>query len=248
MDGFSYNNIFDTKGIEYLAIIAFFAILIPFWINLNKPVKVTKSFQKRLGALSSRMLKIPQGLFFSENHTWSYLERSGIAKVGLDDMLLHITGEIKFKTLKEQGEEIRKGDLLAEIEQNGKLLRIFSPVSGEILDANPVLTNNPGLLNEDPYRKGWMYEIRPVNWVDETSSYYIAKEAVIWIEKELEMFKAFLSISTGNLTPAASNIILQDGGELRDNILSELPDEIWQQFQEDFLCNTDPGAKHRELV
>ncbi len=48
MDGFSYNNIFETKGIEYLVIIAFFLILIPFWIKLNKKVKTTEHVQKTL--------------------------------------------------------------------------------------------------------------------------------------------------------------------------------------------------------
>ena len=48
MDGFTYNNIFDTKGIEYLVIIAFFAILILFWIALNKQIKIRKRIQKTL--------------------------------------------------------------------------------------------------------------------------------------------------------------------------------------------------------
>ena len=46
MDGFSYNNIFETKGIEYLVVIAFFALLIPFWITLNKQAKITGQIQK----------------------------------------------------------------------------------------------------------------------------------------------------------------------------------------------------------
>ena len=247
MDGFSYNNIFETKGIEYLAIIAFFAILIPFWIKLNKQVKITKQIQKTLGSLTASAIRIPQGLLFSENHTWTHLERSGVAKVGLDDLLMHITGEVKFNTLKIQGEKISKGDLLAEIDQKGKHLRIFSPISGDIIDKNPVLTDNPELINEDPYQKGWMYKIKPTNWIDDTNSYYLAGEATNWIEKELAMFKDFLVISMGKLTPSSTNLILQDGGELRDHILSDLPEEVWQQFQEDFLNNTNPGAKHRDL-
>jgi glycine cleavage system H protein len=248
MDGFTYNNIFDTKGIEYLVIITFFAILIIFWITLNKQVQIRKRIQKTLGAITANALKIPQGIFYSENHTWTHLGRSGLAKVGLDDLLMHITGEVKFNNLRSQGEKINKGDLLAEINQKGKILRIFSPVSGDIVDTNPVLTSNPELLNEDPYQKGWMYEIKPTNWIGDTESYYLAGEATAWIEKELEMFKDFLAISIEKLTPASPNLILQDGGEVTDHVLSELPDEVWQQFQEDFLSNTDTGTKHRKLV
>ena len=44
MDGFSYYNIFDTKGIEYLVVIAFLLLLIPFWLALNKQVKIKTEF------------------------------------------------------------------------------------------------------------------------------------------------------------------------------------------------------------
>ena len=47
MEGFSYNNIFETKGIEYLAIIAFFVLLIPFWILLNRQAKNKRQLQSR---------------------------------------------------------------------------------------------------------------------------------------------------------------------------------------------------------
>lgn len=245
MDGFSYNNIFETKGIEYIAILAFFALLIPFWILLNKRAAIARQIRKSIGVLTSAALRIPQGLYYSENHTWSHLEKSGVAKVGLDDLLLHITGEVKFKSIKKEGEMINKGDLLAEIDQNGKTLQILSPLSGEIVDTNPVLTEDPGVLNEDPYQKGWMYAIRPSGWVTETSDYYVAEEATTWIEKELAMFKDFLSISSWNRTAENALPILQDGGELRDHTLSELPSEVWQNFQEDFLSQTDRGTKHR---
>ncbi len=53
---------------------------------------------------------------------------------------------VSFSQLKKPGENIKKGDLLAEIEHQGKTLRIFSPVSGEILAMNPLLTENPELV------------------------------------------------------------------------------------------------------
>jgi len=234
MEGFSYLNIFETKGIEYLVILAFFAILIPFWIVLNKQVKITRQIQKILGTLSANRLNIPQGLFYSPYHTWAHLERSGAAKVGLDDLLCHLTGEMKFNPLKQQGELINKGDLMGEIVQNGKLLKVFSPISGEILDINSILTTNPGSL-EDPCGKGWIYKIKPNNWIAETSSYHLAEGATNWSKTELDRFKDFLAVSMQKHSPQYASIVLQDGGELRDNVLSELPDEIWTDFQKDFL-------------
>jgi len=157
MDGFSYYNIFDTKGIEYLVIIAFLLLLIPFWLALNRQVKIREQIRKALGVLSASILKVPQGIFYSKNHTWAYLEKSGTAKVGLDDLLLHITGEVSLRQLKTPGENISKGELLAEVDQNGKSLQIFSPISGTVLNSNPVINENHELLNEDPLGKGRIY-------------------------------------------------------------------------------------------
>jgi glycine cleavage system H protein len=235
MDGFNYNNIFETKGIEYLVVIAFLVLLIPFWLLLTKKVSLSASFQKVLGILTAKTLKIPQGVLFCNNHTWAHMGMSGIAHIGLDDLLMHITGEVKFSNLKNPGEKINKGDLLAEMDHHGKKLRIFSPVSGEITDTNPVLTENPELLGEDPYDKGWMYRVKPSQWMAETKTYYLAEDATRWLGKELERFRDFLSRSADPGSPESARLVLQDGGELRDHILPDLPAEVWRSFQQDFL-------------
>lgn len=235
MDGFTYNNIFDTKGIEYLVIIAFLLLLIPFWLALNRKVTLKEQFRKALGALSANILKIPQGIFYSKNHTWTYLEKSGTAKVGLDDLLLHITGEVKIRQLKNPGESIRKGEILAEIDQNGKSLSIFSPISGIVLELNPLLSVNHQVLNEDPYGQGWLFNIKPSSWIAEIPACYLAEEASDWFKKELERYKDFLAMNIGKYSPETSFATLQDGGELIDNSLSDLPNELWQDFQKEFL-------------
>jgi|WetSurMetagenome_2_1015567.scaffolds.fasta_scaffold76212_2 glycine cleavage system H protein len=234
MDGFSYHNIFETKGIEYLAIIAFFLMLIPFWIILNRQV-VSRKIKQIIGVLTANVLKIPQGVFFNKNHTWTHLERSGSARVGLDDLLFHITGTVNFNQLKNPGDVIRKGDLLTEVDQDGKILRIFSPISGKILASNVLLKDNPELSSEDPYGKGWIYKIKPSDWIAETSSYYLAEEATQWSRTELDRFKDFMANSAVKYGSDPSFTVMQDGGELCDNVLSELPNEVWQDFQKEFL-------------
>jgi glycine cleavage system H protein len=130
---------------------------------------------------------------------------------------------------------INKGDLLMEIDQNGKLLQVSSPISGKIINSNISIDSNPELINEDPYGNGWIYKIKPSNWKVETNSYFLAEESIEWSKMELERFKDFLAESVKKYSPEQSMVILQDGGELRDNTLSELPDEVWKDFQKDFL-------------
>lgn len=241
MEEFNYVNIFETKGIEYLAIITFLVILIPFWIILNRQIKMNKRIKHALGVLTANVLRVPQGIFYSKNHTWTYLEKTGAAKVGLNDLLLHITGEVKFIDFKKPGEMISKGELLAILNQDEKALRIYTPISGKIISANPVISQNPEMLNEDPYGDGWIYKIKPSNWKAEINSYLFAEDATNWLKKELERFRDFLVVSVKKYSTDPSVTILQDGGELRDNSLSELPKEVWQDFQRSFL--PVPGEK-----
>ncbi|MFA5329817.1 MAG: glycine cleavage system protein H [Prolixibacteraceae bacterium] len=235
MDGFSYHDIFATKGLEYLVIIAFLILLIPFWIVLNKQSVLRQEIQRAFGVLSAKILKVPQGLLFAGNHTWMYMEKSGSAKIGLDDLLLHLTGKVKFTILKNPGEKINKGELLTEIDQDGKLLHIFSPVSGIIADTNSLLKNEVGALNGDPYGRGWIYKIKPTNWIAETSHCHFADEATDWISRELERFKDFLARSMKNSLPENAMIVMQDGGEILDHSLSAMNDVVWKDFQKEFL-------------
>jgi len=239
MDGFSYNNIFETKGIEYLIIIGFLVVIIPFWFIINKRAAIGESIKKTIGILSAAVLKIPLGMYYSKNHTWTYMERTGMAKVGLDDLLLHITGDVKVSPVKGIGEIVRRGDVIAEISQTDKNLRVKSPISGEILGVNSALADNPGLVNEDPYGKGWICDIKPSAWIKETSSCYMAEDAVAWSRRELGRLKDFLGDFALMHNPGTAMAILQDGGELCDKPLSELPEEVWQKFEKNFLDLAD---------
>lgn len=236
MENFSRVDIFETKGAEYLFIIGYLLVLVVVWKLSGRQSKAKDQIKEALSTLSANILRVPQGLFFNKIHTWTHLEESGQAKVGLDDFLQHILGRIKFTNLKYPGETIAKGDLLAEIVQDDKRLKVFSPISGEILSTNVKLLENPESLNEDPYQKGWIYRIKPSKWIEETSSYYLAEEAINWTRNELDRFKDFLAgepMKKYEMEP--SMVILQDGGEIRNNVLSELPGEVWKSFQADFL-------------
>jgi glycine cleavage system H protein len=228
MDGFTYNNIFESKGIEYIAIICFLVILIPFWYFLNKGTKTNVKIA--LSILTANILKIPQGIFYSKNHTWTHLEKMGIAKVGIDDLIPHIIGNVQIKMIKKPGEIINKDEVLVELIYNNKSLKIHSPISGEIMDIHEDLSAN--VLNEDPYDKGWLAKILPSNWVNETNLYYLSHDATNWLNEELKRFKDFLAVK---YSEPSEQLILQDGGELKNKVLSELPNEICQDFQREFL-------------
>ena len=235
MDGFSYYNIFETKGMEYLIIIAFLALLIPFSLMLNRKVKIKRQLHKAMGILTSSVIRIPQGLFYSDSHTWAHLSRSGFANVGIDDLLVHLAGDVEVVFHKKPGDAVAKGEPMSEIKQGDKLLKLYSPVSGKIRESNELLTADPGILSEDPYGLGWLYKIKPGNWQEDTADCHMAEEANDWEQMELLRFRDFLAVSMPKYDPELSMATLQDGGELKDNILSELPNALWNDFQKEFL-------------
>ena len=236
MEGFSIVDIYDTKGMEYIFVISYLLLLIVFWKVAKNPQKIFRQIREAVSTLSAKILKIPQGIYFSRNHTWTHLGESGAAKIGLDDFLQHVIGNIELTNLKNPGESVRKGELLTEIKQEGKLLKVYSPVSGEVLETNPGLNENPGIINSDPYDYGWIYRVKPSDWMKETRSYFLADKATEWSKNELLRFKDFLSGGAmRKFSSEPSMVLLQDGGEIQENVLSDLPAEVWDDFQEEFL-------------
>jgi glycine cleavage system H protein len=232
MNPFTYTNIFDTKGIEYLVVIGFLLLLIPVWRWLNLPVKEKNTAGALSGALSLSMLRIPRGLLFSANHTWSHLEKSGVARVGMDDLLLHLTGGVEVKFLKKQEEQIAKGEPVAMVLQEGKKLLIASPLTGRVVKTHDALLDEPSELKEHPY-ESWLFAIEPDQWQEETRAYHLADEAVEWTGRELDRFRDFLAEHAGSgMHP---KIVMQAGGELIDHPLQELGQEVWDRFQFIFL-------------
>jgi glycine cleavage system H protein len=237
MDGFTYHDIFQTKGIEYLIIIAFLMLIIPFWIVLNKRREIGVQIF-RAAAFTLDLLKVPLGVRFSRNHTWTYMDKSGAVEVGLDEFLVQLTGSVRFSALKGEGEEITKGGLLAEIGHEGKMLKVPSPVSGRIIAVNPLL-EDPAAIQQDACGKGWIYRIEPMNWAAETGQDYIGEQAVGWFGSELKRLKDFIAVTAARHRGDGMPVVLQEGGELQNHPLSGLPPEVWQDFQKEFLENED---------
>jgi glycine cleavage system H protein len=234
MNGFTFTDIFDTKGIEYLIIIAFLVLIIPFWTWLNRPVKLKTATVPV--SLSARNLLIPQGLFFSRNHTWASLEPSGVARIGLDDLLLKLTGAVRVEYLAKPNSSVKRGDPLVRILGAGKHLDIASPLSGQVESLHQSLIGDSGILAEDPYGKGWICRIRPEKWAEETRTAYLADDATSWIRQELSAVKDFIMETLKGRSPQHQAVlVLAEGGELTGSPLSEMDADAWKEFQEKFL-------------
>ncbi len=185
--------------------------------------------------LNEKSIDIQDGLYFDKSHTWAFMERDGLISIGIDDFLQHVTGPISKIRMKSAGEEVRKGETFLTIIQEGKQLNIKAPVSGKIKSFNEKLLSNAGLVNSSPYTEGWIYRIEPASWLRDTQFLIIAQGYREWIMMEFLHLKDFLAVALRANYGENAQVVLQDGGEIKDGVLKELSTEVLEDFQSLFL-------------
>jgi glycine cleavage system H protein len=97
-------------------------------------------------------------LKFSDEHLWVRVEGDQV-RVGLSDYLQNKLGEIISVHLPDAGDEIERGEPLGEVESSNEVHELISPVTGVVVSSNLELEDQPILVNEDPYRAGWLIEV-----------------------------------------------------------------------------------------
>jgi glycine cleavage system H lipoate-binding protein len=177
---------------------------------------------------------IPKGLYFDKTHTWAFMKKDGTVKIGIDDFLQHITGQLTRIEMKNTGEKIKKGEHLLTIVRQGKQLKIYSPLTGTIASQNTNLIANSNLINTSPFSEGWIYTIQPTNWLLEIQFLSMAEKYKNWLTSEFSRLKDFFAIAVRVHVPAFT-MVLQDGGVLRDGILADLDPQVWEEFQTQFI-------------
>lgn len=96
--------------------------------------------------------------YFTEDHEWVDLD-GDIGTVGISDYAQGQLGDIVFVDVPEDGKQLSKGDEAAVVESVKAASDVYSPVSGNVLEGNSALTDDPSLVNSDPEGEGWFFKI-----------------------------------------------------------------------------------------
>ncbi|ANH79166.1 glycine cleavage protein H-like protein [Candidatus Chlamydia sanziniae] len=99
-------------------------------------------------------------MWYSDYHVWILPIHNRLVRLGLTKKMQTHLGMILHVDLPSIGSSCKKGDVLGILESSKSAIEVLSPVSGEILDVNQVLTENPKELNESPEEKGWLAIMR----------------------------------------------------------------------------------------
>ncbi len=108
-------------------------------------------------------MNIPKDLKYTRDHEWVKIE-GDIAVVGITDFAQKELGEIVFVEIDTLGDEVEKEDVFGTVEAVKTTSDLMSPLSGEVVEFNPELDeeegDNPGMVNEDPFGKGWIIKLK----------------------------------------------------------------------------------------
>jgi len=107
------------------------------------------------------MSDLPTELKYASSHEWARLESDGTIVVGITDHAQAALGDIVYIELPEVGATLDAGSEVAVVESVKAASDIYSPLSGEVIEINPALEDEPGTVNISPYADGWFFRVKP---------------------------------------------------------------------------------------
>lgn len=106
------------------------------------------------------MNTVPKNLKYSKSHEWIRQDED-VVTVGITDHAQCMLGDLVYVELPEVEITLELGQECAVVESVKAAADIYCPISGEVVEVNEAVLENPQLVNEDPYGKGWLFRVRP---------------------------------------------------------------------------------------
>lgn len=229
MEGFSFVDIYATKGIEYLLTIAFLSGFLFFAVRflfraVSSPVAAESP------AENVEWFSVPKGLFFHRGHGWLKRETDDVVRLGIDDYARKLIGSFESVTLPEVGTTLAQGGAGWGIQADGKTIPMISPVGGQVIAVNKSALANPSLVSSDPFGEGWLVKVKSPGLSTDLKNLLSGDLARRWIEDAVDS----LRLESG----ATVGATIQDGGIPVDGIARALYGEEWtEKVKEQFLTS-----------
>lgn len=101
----------------------------------------------------------PADRVYSDSHEWHKLEGDTLT-LGLTQFAVNALTDVTYVEMKKAGTKFSAGDIVGEVESVKTTSDVYCAAAGEIVEVNKALSDDPSLLNSDPYGKGWLVKIR----------------------------------------------------------------------------------------
>lgn len=231
MEGFTYIDIFATKGIEYLLAIGFLGVLILFWRFLTTPM--VKAFEpvsaQTVIPSIHEWFQILDGLYYHRGHSWLLPEGEDVVRIGLDDFAGKLIGKPNEIILPKIGSRIEQGEKGFKFAFNGKTIEMLSPVNGDVISVNEGVLKNPELIYHDPYEKGWLVKVKANRIKRDLKNLLSGSLVSVWMMDTIDSLRERMG---GNL-----ELVYQDGGIPMQGIASILSPDEWDKLAAEYLMS-----------
>ena len=139
--------------------------------------------------------KLPLDRMYTRGHVW--IKQIGkIIRIGIDDFARQIIGPVQAIKLPGIGMMVDKGEPIWVLSGSDKILTMFSPVEGKIVDVNPNIIDSPFLIRMDAYERGWIMDIEPENLPRDVSSFKYGRAVEGWIRLDSDQLHELIQIET----------------------------------------------------
>ncbi len=134
----------------------------------------------------------PEDLYFHKEHYWAKVE-GDIVIIGVSDFAQKLAGTIKRVVTLEEEDEIVRDKPIGTLSSGKWTGKLYAPISGEIVEVNEDIEDDPNLINEDPYGEGWIIKVEPSDLeADLANLMKPGPEFEAWMKKEIEEKKALI--------------------------------------------------------
>ncbi len=221
-------DIFATKGAEYLFCGGFLLMLALFWKLLNPAVPVAS----RVIAGARELMpwfQLKEDRWFHQGHAWVAPSEGDEATVGMDDFAQKLLGRPAGIVLPPVGARVAQGEPAWRVQVDGHAIPMLSPIDGEVVEVNPALTVQPGLVNAEPYDRGWLMRVKVQNPAATRRNLLAGGLAKAWMDGIAERLRAMPAGELG--------IVLPDGGFPVGGFARALSPEGWDRVAREFLLS-----------
>ena len=162
------------------------------------------------------------------NHSWARASGKE-AVVGVDDLVQSTLGPVQAVELPPIGSRVAQGDRLFRLRRGERCVEVRAPMSGTVVAANEALREHPGLVNDDPFERGWAVRIKADRLQKDAIPLLRGSQARGWFRQEIDR------LLTTVLGHAALQPALPDGGTFVDGLYREIDDDTWRKLTETFF-------------
>jgi glycine cleavage system H protein len=218
---------YAMKAIEYLVGLASLALFVLFWQFVNGEGATEPAHARHWAAQLTDWFRVPDGFAFHRGHGWARADLTGVLTLGIDDFAQHLVGTLAAVHLPQPGTVLRDGNPAWSLEVDGKRVDVLAPVSGTVLAVNTDVLQQPALVNDDPYGRGWLVKIQAPRGLSALKNLMSPAAARRWMEGVSNSLTAAMSPELGH--------VYQDGGMPMHGIAHNIDEAHWDDVARRFL-------------